>query len=426
MLAAAGRLSVTELRFFALLAGILVYGAAGVPTPDAVGVVEIAVAGLFLYAAGGVRLSRVLLPARVGTARGAWRAAARLLLLYGLTVPVVTGIAAGHGVALVLRDVLPFLFLLLPLFFTGLLAACPGRAGLLIPAVVAAGLFFALRVVVPAALSAQGVLTSVADPWRLGNAPTVLFAALLLLGTAGTALYRQAGVRAGLTVAACGLAALPPLVAMALITQRASIGYVVFALAVLALTGVVRRPARAALPCLLLLAAAALGWPAISAVNDAMMQKTAMVGGNMRWQEMIAVLDRLGGAPLATLFGQGWGATFASPAVGGHVVNYTHNLLTTYLLKTGLCGVVLVSVYLGGLAALLCRAVFISPVMGLALAGPFLIDIFLYASFKSLDFGLVLLLIPLGVTAAHKLHKTPSYSIQNPLPEPETEKAGPA
>jgi hypothetical protein len=42
----------------------------------------------------------------------------------------------------------------------------------------------------------------------------------------------------------------------------------------------------------------------------------------------------------------------------------------------------------------LIRLVFREPVIGLALAAPIFIDVFLYASFKSLDFGLMLLLIP--------------------------------
>jgi len=49
---------------------------------------------------------------------------------------------------------------------------------------------------------------------------------------------------------------------------------------------------------------------------------------------------------------------------------------------------------LGALGVALFRHVFEKPVLVLAVLGPVLIDVFLYASFKSLDFGLLLLMIP--------------------------------
>ena len=57
--------------------------------------------------------------------------------------------------------------------------------------------------------------------------------------------------------------------------------------------------------------------------------------------------------------------------------------------------------YLFRLGSIILELLFYRPVIALALAGPFLIDIFLYASFKSLDFGLVLLLVPLWAHHAY-------------------------
>ena len=55
----------------------------------------------------------------------------------------------------------------------------------------------------------------------------------------------------------------------------------------------------------------------------------------------------------------------------------------------------LVALYLLTLGAGIWRILWVYPVGALAVAGPFLIDITLYASFKSLDFGLLLALIAL-------------------------------
>jgi hypothetical protein len=68
--------------------------------------------------------------------------------------------------------------------------------------------------------------------------------------------------------------------------------------------------------------------------------------------------------------------------------------------------------YLFRLGVLLTRLMRVEPLLAAALAGPLLIDVFLYASFKSLDFGLLLLLIPLWASAAQKLRQKPEeYSI---------------
>lgn len=420
--AAVRGISLGEARVYALLAAILVYAVAGVPTPDGIGAPEILVGVLLLTAAGGARVLHALV--RETMPGGAmWQAGARLLLIYGLTVPVLTGLANGHGPGLIIRDIVPFLFLLLPLFFMPLLMERQERAGLLALAVAMAGFVFAIRVFLPV-WQAGSDWSILSDPNRFANSPAVLFAALLFLGTAGQGLYRSAGIVSFGRSLICVLVALPPLLAMAYITQRASMGLVSFSLILLAVCGLIRRPGRAILPALLLAVGIVLGWETIAGVGQALMHKTMLVGGNMRWEEAEAVLDRLGGGPYSALFGRGWGSTFADPAVGGKVVNYTHNLLTTYLLKTGLCGLALVLIYLAGLAILILRLVLANPVMGLALAGPFLIDVTLYATFKSLDFGLVLMLIPLGNAAARQLHKNPSYSIQEAFPEPEPEKTG--
>ncbi len=84
-----------------------------------------------------------------------------------------------------------------------------------------------------------------------------------------------------------------------------------------------------------------------------------------------------------------------SPAVGGLTVNFTHSFLTTYWLKTGLCGLALALLYLARLGRMLASIAPRRPLLAGAMAGPLLIDVTLYASFKSLDFGLVLLLIAL-------------------------------
>lgn len=393
-------ISLKNLRAGGLFIAIIIYALWSSPTPEQFGTAEIII-GLLLISAAGISGAFRALDMRSGAK---WETGAKLLLIYGLTLPVLTGLIMGNSIIGIIRDLIPFLFLLLPLFLCPLFSEQNEQRKNLTIFIVALGLIFSLRVLLPAVTG----LKIVNDPFLLANAPTVLFSALLLIGLCGWYLYRADLLKSAVFIAL----SLIPLATMALIMQRASVGIFGMTIFFLMIVGLVHRPARVFLPLLLLTLAAFIYWPEITNVTQSLMRKTSLVGFNMRWQEAMAVLDALSGSFFTVLLGKGWGASVASPAVGGAVVNFTHSLITTYWLKTGLVGVCFVLFYLYQLGLLLLQILFRNPVMALALAGPFVIDIFLYASFKSLDFGLVLLLIPLWAEGAERLQKTPGYSIQ--------------
>lgn len=361
--------------------------AAGSPTPDNLGLIEIFVGLLLILATTDLRLfqPRTAEP---------WRGRAQAVMLYGLTVPVAAGLAMGAAPVAMLRDIVPFLFMLLPFFIY--VRPHPLSQLLVTGIVVAAGVIFAARAAAhPVIHWLMGYKPAMTDTLYLANAPTVLLAALLLLGLAGRALYTGATLRRLLPAAVMAALALIPLAAMTLAKQRAGLGAVAVYGGCLMLAAVIRRPVRALTPALFILMAAVLGGGVGLKIYHVLTLKTEMVGANMRWQEAAAVFDSLDENPLYGLFGKGWGAQIRSLAVGGETVNFTHSLLTSYWLKTGLCGLVLVLLYLFELGALLARGMRQYPLLVAAIALPMLIDVLLYASFKSLDFGLILLLIPL-------------------------------
>jgi hypothetical protein len=143
-----------------------------------------------------------------------------------------------------------------------------------------------------------------------------------------------------------------------------------------------------------MLGIAYINLPQLQPVFDSLMRKTQIVGANMRVQEWQAVWAEISGSPLSVTFGQGWGARFASPAVADINVNFTHGLLSSLLLKTGVFGMLLGAAYIMTLLGRLKPYLKTHIVVVFAIAAPIAIDVFLYASFKSLDFGLVLALIP--------------------------------
>lgn len=400
---------------------LVVYAAFSTPTPDGPGWAELAVAcGLMLAVGvqGGVQAAGFS-PAD-SAAKPRWMPWARFALLWGLSVPLISAFAAGHPSLLIVRDVIPFLFLLLPLFLPASLLEGT-KAGRLMPWVLCLmGLIFVVRVLgvfVATAGHPDFAIGFVPDSDNLVNAPTVLFAALFLTGYGGYRLIHATTARSFAMALTAFVAALFLLAGMAAIGQRAHIGAWALACLIWLAILLVRQPRALGRLLPLILVAAVFMWPVAFDIVQGLMQKTSVVGLNNRAEEVRIVWDSFQGRPWALLFGQGWGATIISPAVGPFPVNYTHNLMTTYLLKTGIFGLILILSYLFWIAAGIWRILWVQPVAAVALAAPFLIDLTLYASFKSLDFGLLLVLTTLWTRwpagARESCQKTPGWCMQD-------------
>lgn len=393
--------AVKKFRFSALILALLCYGFFGSPTPDNPGWAELFVGLLLILAAGPLT---TLYKIRSIQSAPLWMKALGGFILYGLTVPVLHGLIAGNDQILMIRDILPFLFLCLPFFTLDLFDGRPDRIRLLLGTVIILGLIFSARVFMPfiSVLVSSNMAPFIAlpdwqqtiiDPFYFANAPTVLFAAIILTGLAVHALFKSAALGSIGKSCLYALVLCLPLIAMISITQRATIGW--YALSVIIFMGLCfyRQPARAGLPLVILSVICVVMGPFILDVLDTLVLKTQAVGVNMRIAEASAVFQNVTGHPLDFFFGLGWGATFESPAVAGYAVNFTHNLLTATLLKTGFVGLSFLVLFLISLCPLLYKLSFRYPLYALALTGPFLINILLYASYKSLDFGLIVLLI---------------------------------
>jgi hypothetical protein len=101
-----------------------------------------------------------------------------------------------------------------------------------------------------------------------------------------------------------------------------------------------------------------------------------------------AVGDDLGTA----LFGLGWGALFADPAVRGSRVSFVHNMNGYYFLKTGVLGSIAVFFYVFYLLSRpRIRALRNLPWL-LAGAGSLIVGLVFQPSYKVLTYGLILLL----------------------------------
>lgn len=385
------------LRAGAFMTALVLYALFSAPTPDHIGIAEgLVAAGLM----AGIGVSGILQSAGLYSPNPPplWYLPARLLLLFGLSVPVVTGLAQGHELPLMARDVISFLFLMLPLFLSVSFTDRPVFQKWFPFLLCTMGLIFAGRVMgmflfhMKASAFTPGFMP---DPDNLVNAPIVLFASLFLTGIGGLNVIKATGIKSVLTAGICSMLTLILLVSMAGVGQRAHMGAWVLTVLFWMILLVVYRPLTMGRFAGLALLAVILFWPVVTDIAQSLAQKNTIVGLNNRVEEARVIWASFHGRPLALIGGQGWGATIVSPAVGPHPVNYTHSLLTTYLLKTGLAGLVLVLTYLVALGAGLWRILWVHPVAALSMAAPFVIDITLYASFKTLDFGLLLTLIAL-------------------------------
>jgi hypothetical protein len=387
-----------SLRLSALAAALGLYGISGSPTPSSIGLAE-ALMGVFLIMVVSPQGAIQAVIARQNTF---WRIAGQALLIYGFSIPILTGFMAGNAPGLIIRDIIPFFFLLLPILMPPFPNADRARTVILIMTIFI-GVAFSSRIVWPLLSGGVTLVGSGADPLYLSIAPTVVFAAIILSSEAGLQLAKSLSIssltKAGLLAALACL----PFAAMAVTLQRAGFVLAMAMPAILLLMLIVRNPVRAAGPVLLVAVVLLVFAPALDNISVDLARKHGAVGMNMRLQEAEAVADVAGSSIGSVIFGKGWGTTLASPAVGGVTVNYTHCLLTALWLKTGLAGLTLAILYIAGLVRGLIPLFLTNPVLALALIVPLAIDTLLYASYKSLDFGLILLLTAL-YTASQRRH----------------------
>ena len=380
------RMSFSRLKLGVLTGAVLAYALWGSPTPDDPGGLEavLGIALVLIVGFAGMRYALVFQADKPMPVK-----AAQLFLYAGLTFPFLAMMINGHQSVYVFRDFAAFLFMLLPLFLWPLFLRDSRASVMVLYSVLFLGLIFAVRTRLDLAFVGEGNAL-----YYLSNMPSVLFAAIYF---AGKGIERFTGQSCRFCIARIALffvlswvCVLP----MIETQQRASLGAFIISLAIILGVRFISAPKRTLVIFAGLLAVTVIFRHELLPIVESLLLKTTIVGGNMRVQEWQAVWAEISQSPLSIMFGQGWGARFASPAVADITVNFTHGLVTSLLLKTGVFGCLLGLAYIFSLLWGGTKYLKKEPTLVLAVAAPVLIDVFLYASFKSLDFGLVLALMP--------------------------------
>ena len=354
---------------FALALGI--YAAFSSPTPDDFGLAEISIFTLLLLSLRPYIGPQVI--------------SGLCFAAYGLSVPLIVALVKGYAINEIIRDVTPFLFLLMPVLYVG-----QGKPHFLLGLLIFIGIIFSVRSVQSFGadlFTPSEWLGTPPDLLYLANSPEVLFAGTALLCMAaqknGSLKWRIFYV----------LLSILPLIAMATLMQRASLFYEAGIILCLFLSMLWYRPRAAFGMMLVLLCAGFLAASFLGEIFHQLSFKTQMVGLNSRGAEWQAVFEQIDHSPSAFLFGKGWGAEFENPAVGGLRVSFTHSLLSSLFLKTGMAGVIIFLIYGWNLFKSAWPELKRDTLYLYALSGPLLIGLCLYASYKSLGYGLLLLLL---------------------------------
>ena len=385
--------NLTTLRLLSFCAALLLYGGWSAPTPDHLGIIESIIGGLLIFSI----LPSLLSSFTITRDTPLWQNAATTLLIFGLSAPLIVAAINAAPINLMLRDIIPFGFMMLPLFMAPLLKKRPASFQPLFLATLSIAILFTLRSLPVPLPVISNLLGNSETLDYLANMPTLLMAAIFFAGIGLKLFIQEFTLKSlGKALALLALTALI-LTPIVLSQQRASLG--AFAIAMIfILAPLIWESPRRSLTVLIMLTALSLPfWPQIADMLHELSRKSDLVGLNQRREELAAIWQEISVNPLTLLFGNGWGAGFASPAVGDIQIHFTHSLLSSFLLKTGLIGLGLAGLYLYGLARLLWPLLQQNQqtrTLALALALPLLIDIALYASYKSLDFGVLLMLIP--------------------------------
>lgn len=372
-----------------LLIGLILYGLLGSPTPDNPALVEAAIficlfCGLWPYLLKAVQGLHQL------------HYAGFLFLSFASLVPLLLGILADHQIVDIFRDYIALGFLLLPLLAVQVNDTRLNKtilAGVLIIA-----LLFTLRSLVPA----LNITSTPFERLYLTNSPLLLFAALFAVGWA----LKDISYKTSFCLPLAAIFILAVCFVTLQNEQRATIVLLAAGTTGIFIANFYKKPFLYLSLGIGTLALLMLSSESLMPYFETLYRKHIFVGANNRDMEWQAIVESWQNNPLSFLLGNGWGARLLSSAAGPTGVNFVHGLLPNLLFKTGIVGLALGCLYLVSIAAQFLRN---NPPRAsiIAVFLPLLLMVSLYGSYKSLDFGLLLLF-----AATYKLPEHP-YNYKN-------------
>jgi len=391
------------------LAMSVVYGAFSSSSPDKIGVAELFI-GLCLLVFVGVRRPIHIFDLRKNdnNANGvSVPLYVRIGFLYLLFIPTFHGlIVMQNDFGNWVRDIIPLMYMFLPILLLSLVRKEPEKwLIVLVVSLCTVGFLFSWRVVLdPSFIVNSSGMFSVnheeSNQDHLMQDVSVNFGLTFLMCMALWYVLKREYLK-GVTLFLVAFVFLLVVVASVL---RAPLGLLLVVLISLIFSQVKKKKVLLTLVVMVLLIAPFILMYIqeitlfINQVLSAMFLKQEIYGINSRDLEVMAVINNAGKNITLLLFGEGWGGLLSNPIGGGSSWRFVHNMFMYFVFKVGIVGSVAFAFYFFWLFKLyICsfRSSSLVLLLSLSLISPLLIAMILEASYKSLSFGLVLLLIPL-------------------------------
>ena len=380
-----------------LVLALLLYAFLSDPTPDNPGVTE-ALIGMFLVLYVGVQrgiaVGAGLLLGKASST--AMEVVGSLAFVYLLWVPLIIGLVEGWDPVDIVRDVIPHIYLFVPLFFYQRMIGSRWRwevilAGLL--AVVGVSLSIRFLIIAGAMLQEIGTASFGFDMFlKLSSDPSVLFVAIFLpLMAVRTWKFSQPlRVFSSLVMFSGGIIALA---ALAATVSRGPLGLALISFIVFFVVYFGRSGANFLFGVVLFSIAFYFLYEQISGTIGLLIGKQEQVGLSQKDVEFLAVISDVSSSWVQSVFGKGWGALFYGPTHPRTGFSFTHMLLSYTLLKSGLIGTFLIFAF--GLTFLpaAMRLAKRNVALFLAIGAPVMYGVILNPQFKFLTFGLLLALL---------------------------------
>jgi len=311
------------------------------------------------------------------------------------------------------RDILPYMFFVIPVFFIGMGVKDAMLMVRVIPIfTILVGLIYSLRFgyfvqnnfgsVLSFLISQNEMFASdligrsenlTDDALCLPFDPAVFFSAFFLSLTAfdkisGKRKQRLQGI-------ALLLLAMLPIDALVIISSRAALGLLILLLIAYGAKHSSKKNIVGI--SVIFVMVLILAWPVVSLVYEILMSKQVAVGSNNKFEEVEQIYGTLADAGFEhIIMGLGWGGAFYDPAVG-MVSSFSHSLISYFFLKAGIIGVCLLGIYLWWLIRMLLK-IFAYQTNGYEIAvysisAVIVISLFFQPLYKTPTYGVLLLYV---------------------------------
>jgi len=399
--------------FFITLA-LLTYAFFSSSTPDSLGVAEALIAFSLLALSGSwgyfVISGKALQHKNILEAN---LYIVYLIFLYLLYVPLVVGLIRGNNLVDIIRDIIPFLYLFIIIFFDPFMKKNKKKyLKIFVLLLCIIGISFSIRHIGSIDnLSTLGKSIIFGDMNYFVMDPAVLFASTFLLNYGYIGLFLEKGLRKKAISLILFIAGFVAFLSILGVIVRGQIGLVLFSLFLSTIFIFIKRPFVISIFIVpIILVFIVVFGEQIANIWSLIVEKTSHTGVlNNRDKEFSAVMQMLSLSLDNLLFGQGWGGLITSPVAG--TVRFTHFSVTYFLLKTGLVGAILFVLFILILFKYL-QIIFLNNIFyfSLALAGfnSLIINVFLEAGYKTMSFGLLVLILILSGEIINESKKTRS------------------